>query len=161
MTKKLLASNQASSRKNKNSENWHQKHTSKLSLGQRVADKVVAGMGSWKFIIFQSIFVFFWIGMNTLGYLRHWDVFPFILLNLLFSIQAAYFAPIIMMAQNRQGERDRFHAEADFLTNLRAKEEIEEIQKALEKVRKNDLGRIERKMEKILQALDQTKQNKA
>lgn len=139
--------------KNKKRENWHQKHISKLSFGQKVADRVVRGMGSWTFIIFQSVFVVFWVAMNTLGFLYHWDVFPFILLNLLFSIQAAYFAPIIMMAQNRQAERDRFHAEADFMTNVKAKEEIEEIQRSLDKIRKNDLVKMELKLEKIFQLL--------
>jgi uncharacterized membrane protein len=63
-------------------------------------------MGSWKFIIAQSIFVGAWIVLNFLAFLRHWDPYPFILLNLLFSTQAAYSAPIIMMSQNRQAQKD-------------------------------------------------------
>ena len=63
-------------------------------------------MGSWPFIISQTIVVGLWVGLNTLAWLRHWDPFPFILLNLLFSTQAAYAAPIIIMAQNRQAYKD-------------------------------------------------------
>ena len=93
--------------------NWHQKHTDNLSFGNRLADSVAAGMGSWKFIIIQTILVFLWMILNVIGFMYHWDVYPFILLNLVFSTQAAYAAPIIMMAQNRQNERDRMHAESD------------------------------------------------
>jgi uncharacterized membrane protein len=63
-------------------------------------------MGSWTFIIAQSIFVGAWIILNLVALLRHWDDYPFILLNLLFSTQAAYVAPIIMMSQNRQAQKD-------------------------------------------------------
>jgi uncharacterized membrane protein len=63
-------------------------------------------MGSWTFIIAQSIFVGAWIILNLVALLRHWDAYPFILLNLLFSTQAAYAAPIIMMSQNRQAQKD-------------------------------------------------------
>ena len=91
--------------------NWHSRHREKLTFGQKLADKVAKGMGSWAFIIGQSIFVLLWIILNFLAYLYRWDPYPFILLNLLFSVQAAYSAPIIMMSQNRQNERDRHHAE--------------------------------------------------
>jgi uncharacterized membrane protein len=63
-------------------------------------------MGSWTFIIVQSVFVLGWIALNLVGFINHWDAYPFILLNLLFSTQAAYAAPIIMMSQNRQAEKD-------------------------------------------------------
>ncbi|HZK98016.1 MAG TPA: DUF1003 domain-containing protein [Prolixibacteraceae bacterium] len=68
-------------------------------------------MGSWRFIILQSVLVILWMVLNLVGFMFHWDVYPFILLNLLFSTQAAYAAPIIMMSKNRQNERDRTHAE--------------------------------------------------
>jgi uncharacterized membrane protein len=58
-----------------------------------------------------------WMGLNLVGFVFHWDVYPFILLNLLFSTQAAYDAPIIIMSQNRKNERDRMHAEQEFKTN--------------------------------------------
>jgi uncharacterized membrane protein len=97
---------------------WHEHHDESLGFGQRLADKVANEMGSWRFIIIQTILVVFWMGLNIIGLVNHWDVYPFILLNLLFSTQAAYAAPIIMMAQNRQNERDRTHAQADYQTNL-------------------------------------------
>jgi uncharacterized membrane protein len=77
------------------------------TVGERAADSVAAAMGSWKFIIAQSVIVVVWMACNVVGFVRHWDIYPFILLNLLFSTQAAYAAPIIMMSQNRQAQRDR------------------------------------------------------
>src|SRR6266540_2169064 len=74
---------------------WHETHRGKLSLGGRVADLVATGMGSWTFIITQTAFVIAWMGMNLYAYINHFDPYPFILLNLLFSVQAAYAAPII------------------------------------------------------------------
>ena len=114
-----------------NNKTWHEKHSDSLEFGQRLADSVANGMGSWRFIIIQSILVVLWMGLNVIGFIAHWDVYPFILLNLLFSTQAAYAAPIIMMAQNRQNERDRHQAQADYQTNLDAKKEIEALQEQL------------------------------
>ncbi len=122
--------------------NWHSRHREKLTFGQKLADKVAKGMGSWAFIIGQSIFVLLWIILNFLAYLYRWDPYPFILLNLLFSVQAAYSAPIIMMSQNRQNERDRHHAEQDFVTNLTAKEKIEAVQLTINQIEKNQLAEI-------------------
>lgn len=107
--------------------NWHDQHKETLSFGSRLADKVATGMGSWRFIIIQTIIVFIWMGLNFAAFIYHWDPYPFILLNLLFSTQAAYAAPIIMMAQNRQNERDRVQAQADYQTNIDAKLEIEAL----------------------------------
>ena len=81
-------------------------HIPKTS-GERAADAVAAAMGSWRFIIIQSAIVAAWIALNLVAILRHFDPYPFILLNLLFSTQAAYAAPIIMMSQNRQAAKDR------------------------------------------------------
>jgi len=77
------------------------------TYGERIADAVAANMGSWRFIIIQSVIVAVWIGCNLLALLGHWDPYPFILLNLLFSTQAAYAAPVIMMSQNRAAAKDR------------------------------------------------------
>jgi len=107
--------------------NWHQTHTATLTTGQKIADKVASFMGSWSFIIIQSVLVILWMGLNIFAYVSHWDPYPFILLNLLFSTQAAYAAPIIMMAQNRQSERDRHQADADYAINLKAENEIKSI----------------------------------
>jgi uncharacterized membrane protein len=93
------------------------------SFGQRAADAIANGMGSWTFIITQSVFVGAWIVLNLIGFINHWDVYPFILLNLLFSTQAAYAAPIIMMSQNRQAQKDHLRddleaKEVDFLFRI-------------------------------------------
>lgn len=121
---------------------WLDKHKESLTYGQRIADSVANGMGSWGFIIGQSIFVLIWMTMNVIGFIQHWDPYPFILLNLIFSTQAAYAAPIIMMAQNRQSQRDRLQAQADFDTNLEAKKEIEALQMQLNKIETEKLDEI-------------------
>ncbi len=128
---------------------WLDKHTESLSVGQRLADWVANGMGSWRFIIWQSIFVLAWMAMNVIGYIRHWDAYPFILLNLIFSTQAAYAAPIIMMSQNRQGERDRVQALEDYRTNQEAKLEIEALQLQLNKIETEKLDKIILMIEEI------------
>jgi uncharacterized membrane protein len=89
----------------------HQKHSrdhihAPSTFGQRAADHIANAMGSWTFIIIQSAIVGIWIVLNLIGFINHWDAYPFILLNLLFSTQAAYAAPIIMMSQNRQAQKD-------------------------------------------------------
>ena len=121
---------------------WHEKYHAKLSFGDRVADIVAKGMGSQKFIIIQTILVVLWMLLNLVGFIYHWDVYPFILLNLLFSTQAAYAAPIIMMSQNRQNLRDRLQAEEDFKTNKDAKIEIEELALLLKSIEVDKLDKI-------------------
>lgn len=128
---------------------WHDKHRENLSYGDRLADTVATGMGSWKFIIIQTIIVIVWMGLNLVGLFYHWDAYPFILLNLLFSTQAAYAAPIIMMSQNRQSERDRAQANADYQTNLEAKQEIEALQLKLNSLEIEKLDRIIDMLEEI------------
>jgi uncharacterized membrane protein len=121
---------------------WHDNHQESMGFGQRLADTVATGMGSWRFIIIQTIIVAVWMILNVIAFMDHWDPYPYILLNLLFSTQAAYAAPIIMMAQNRQSERDRAQADADYLTNCEAKEEIEELQKRLNAIEIDKLDKI-------------------
>ena len=77
------------------------------NTGDKIADAVASGMGSWRFIIIQSAIVAAWIALNLFAVVLRWDPYPFILLNLLFSTQAAYAAPIIMMSQNRAAAKDR------------------------------------------------------
>jgi len=121
---------------------WLDEHVETSTFGQRLADSVATGMGSWRFIIIQTIIVIFWMGLNIVGFVKHWDAYPFILLNLLFSTQAAYAAPIIMMAQNRQSDRDRAQAKDDYDTNLEAKQEIEELQEHLSLIETEKLDKI-------------------
>jgi uncharacterized membrane protein len=129
--------------------NWHEEHIDISTFGQKLADSVATGMGSWRFIIIQTIIVAVWMGLNVLGFVQHWDPYPFILLNLLFSTQAAYAAPIIMMAQNRQSDRDRAQAQADYQTNLDAKLEIEALQKHLSLIETEKLDKIIQMLEEI------------
>jgi uncharacterized membrane protein len=122
--------------------NWHDNHKEAMNFGDRIADSVANGMGSWNFIIWQSIIVLIWMILNIVGFVRHWDTYPFILLNLIFSTQAAYAAPIIMMSQNRQNQRDRIQAQHDYKINTDAKKEIEELQKQLNKLEIEKLDKI-------------------
>ena len=137
---------------------WSAAHKDQLAFGQRLADTVAAAVGSWTFIIVQTAFVVVWIVFNTVELVTHkWDPYPFIMLNLLFSTQAAYSSPIIMMSQNRSSERDRFQADADFKTNLESKKDIEDLQIQLSHIDENmqfQLSRIENeKLDRILAIL--------
>lgn len=132
----------AKPKNDKEQNTWHDKHKQSLNFGQQLADSVATGMGSWRFIIIQSIIVVCWMMLNIIGLVEHWDPYPFILLNLLFSTQAAYAAPIIMMAQNRQSERDRIQAMNDYQTNIEAKKEIEALQIKLNTIEVEKLDKI-------------------
>ncbi|HEY2401027.1 MAG TPA: DUF1003 domain-containing protein [Steroidobacteraceae bacterium] len=88
-------------------------------------DAIATVMRSWSFIIVQSAILFVWITANLVGAIRSWDPYPFILLNLALSFQAAYAAPVIMMTQNRQQDIDRRATKNDYRINVRAELEIE------------------------------------
>ena len=103
-----------------------------LTLGQRVADQVAATMGAWRFIIIQTAVLIVWIILNVTAYVQRWDPYPFILLNLALSFQAAYAAPFIMMSQNRQQDIDRKEAENDHRINVKAELEIELLHEKIE-----------------------------
>jgi len=98
-----------------------------LTFGQRAADWTTNVMGSWRFIIVQSCVLIVWVILNVVAWTKHWDPYPFILMNLVMSLQAAYTAPIIMMSQNRQAMRDRLEAHNDYLINQKAEEEVRAI----------------------------------
>jgi uncharacterized membrane protein len=131
----------------KTHKNWHDEHIEGLDFGSRLADSVAKGMGSWRFIVIQTVLVLLWMGLNLVGFMYHWDVYPFILLNLVFSTQAAYAAPIIMMAQNRQNDRDRMQAQADYQTNVDAKQEIEALAIKLNQLEVDKLDKIIKMMD--------------
>lgn len=121
----------------------HLTHPSRRRAGraQRIADAVTALIGSWRFIIIQSVLLALWIAGNVIAYANAWDPYPFILLNLLLSFQAAYTAPIIMMSQNRQAELDRRHAEHDYRVNVKAELEIEALHAKLDALREQEILR--------------------
>lgn len=107
------------------SENFEEEKDDATTLGERVADKVASFGGSWTFIIIFFLFILGWMIINTWLLLRHtFDPFPFILLNLILSCLAAIQAPIIMMSQNRQEQKDRKRGEHDYKVNLKAELEI-------------------------------------
>ncbi|MBD0347068.1 MAG: DUF1003 domain-containing protein [Coleofasciculus sp. Co-bin14] len=99
--------------------------TPRLTWGQYLSDAIATIVGSWRFVTIQSGILTIWIGLNILAFVQHWDPYPFILLNLVLSFQAAYTAPIIMMSQNRQAEVDRQSAKRDYEINVKAELEIE------------------------------------
>ena len=105
----------------------HDQYRRERTFGQRIADVISNGMGSWPFLIIQSAFIAAWMVLNVLAFVSHWDPRPWIILNLLFSIQAAYAAPIILMSQKRQDEIDRRRDDADYHTDLHGAETADEI----------------------------------
>jgi uncharacterized membrane protein len=119
----------------------------RITLGQRAADKVASTVGSWRFIIIQTILLMAWVVLNAIAWIQHWDPYPFILMNLVLSLQAAYAAPIIMMSQNRQATRDRVEAHNDYLVNLKSEEGIKTILEYLH-AHNETLSRINEKLEK-------------
>jgi uncharacterized membrane protein len=110
-----------------------------LTIGQKIADQVAATMGSWSFIIIQSLLLFVWIVLNVTAFIQKWDPYPFILLNLALSFQAAYAAPFIMMAQNRQQDIDRKQAENDYQVNIKAELEIELLHQKIDELREKEV----------------------
>jgi CRP/FNR family cyclic AMP-dependent transcriptional regulator len=96
----------------------------RLTVGQRVADVFADVIGSWPFIIVQTVALIVWIALNVAAWVNHWDPYPFILLNLMLSFQAAYAGPVIMMSQNRQASKDRLAAEIDHQVNSKAELEV-------------------------------------
>ncbi|HSS94513.1 MAG TPA: DUF1003 domain-containing protein [Candidatus Dormibacteraeota bacterium] len=108
-------------------------HHDEATLGERVADKAASGIGSWTFLIIQTIAVGIWVTLNTIAFVNHWDAFPFILLNLLFSVQAAYTGPVLLLAGNRQAQKDRLTLEHTAEEAEKADLQNVEILKAIER----------------------------
>jgi len=113
-------------------QNVNELYQQELQYGDRVAIWIAEAVGSWKFIIAQSVVLAGWVTLNIMGWMRSWDPYPFILMNLLLSLQAAYTAPLIMMAQNRQTEKDRLMMQEDYETNRRVAGEVRQILNILE-----------------------------
>src|SRR6266851_1761127 len=111
---------------------YQQGHEETLTVGQHAADSLACAMGSWMFISIQSVVLVIWIALNAAAWIEHWDPYPFILLNLALSFQAAYAAPIIMMSQNRLAAKDRLMAEEDYRINSKAEEELKAVMRHLE-----------------------------
>jgi uncharacterized membrane protein len=114
------------------------------SRGDRIADLVTAVVGSWKFIIIQSCLLALWIVLNVLAIVGRWDPYPFILLNLALSFQAAYATPFILMSQNRQSEVDRDRAQQDLDCDLKAELEIELIHEKIDALKDREISELRR-----------------
>jgi len=127
-----------------------------LTLGQKISDGVAEMMGSWRFIIIQSTLLSAWVVLNISAYINHWDPYPFILLNLALSFQAAYAAPIIMMSQNRQAEKDRMQSRNDYEVDMKAEMEIMQLHEKFNELRDSywtDLVRMQQQQIEMLERL--------
>jgi len=114
----------------------HPKNTRKLTLGERAADALATWAGSWTFILGFALFLIFWMLINVYAWINTWDPYPFILLNLVLSCLAAIQAPVILMSQNRQTQKDRLRAEYDYSVNRKAERQIQDIKKQLNRLEK-------------------------
>jgi uncharacterized membrane protein len=126
----------------------------KISMGQRISDGVAKTVGSWKFIIIQSICILGWISYNSINNTNGWDPYPYILLNLMLSFQAAYTAPAIMMSQNRLSEIDREQANNDFEINVKAELEIELLHQKIDMMKEKELYALTQAVEALSKKLE-------
>jgi uncharacterized membrane protein len=124
------------------------------ALGARLSDGVAALVGSWRFILVQSVLLVSWIVGNAIIGGNAWDPYPFILLNLMLSFQAAYTAPIIMMSQNRQSEVDRRRALADYQVNLRAEADITLLHQKIDLLREQQMLELTTMLREALRRID-------
>lgn len=119
------------------SKNTDKKVSEQLTFGQRAADAIAHFAGSWAFILIFVAVILLWIGGNAYFLLRAFDPYPFILLNLVLSCLAAVQAPLIMMSQNRQEEKDRRRAENDYIVNLKSEIIVEDLHRKIDELLKN------------------------
>jgi uncharacterized membrane protein len=106
-------------------------HGKSAPLGIRMANLITGAMGSWTFLIVQTVMVFLWLAMNVMATVYRFDPYPFILLNLAFSVQAAYAAPLILMAGNVAAAKDRELWENDYCTNQEAYSKILDLERQI------------------------------
>jgi uncharacterized membrane protein len=109
-------------------------HRERLTLGERLADRLAEVAGSWAFIIGFGAVLGAWVFVNSVAFIHHWDKYPYILLNLMLSTLAALQAPVIMMSQSRQEARDRLRSEHDYEINLKAEIEVQQIGEKLNEI---------------------------
>jgi uncharacterized membrane protein len=114
----------------------------KSSRGDKIADVVTETVGSWRFIIIQSCLLAIWILLNITAWIVHWDPYPFILLNLALSFQAAYATPFILMSQNRQSIIDRENAQQDLDCDIKAEMEIELLHEKLDLLKDKEIANL-------------------
>ncbi|HUH90096.1 MAG TPA: DUF1003 domain-containing protein [Lysobacter sp.] len=124
------------------SENINRAFSSELTFGERLADRVAQLGGSWRFIIAFALVLLLWTGANSVILQRPFDPYPYIFLNLLLSMLAAIQAPVIMMSQNRQADKDRLGASHDYEVNLKAEIEISALHEKLDQLRSEQIERL-------------------
>ncbi|HSX36582.1 MAG TPA: DUF1003 domain-containing protein [Patescibacteria group bacterium] len=107
--------------------NWHKEHKANLTLGERAADHMRNGMGSWNFVFLFLLFMAAWAWLNTTAAVHHWDKYPFILLNLFLSMLAGLQGAILLIAAKRADAISAAMAEHDYRTNVEAEKEIEQL----------------------------------
>jgi len=129
-------------------------HAPGADFGARAADAVASAVGSWRFILVQSTLLGLWLLYNALSG-KPFDPFPFILLNLLLSFQAAYTAPVIMMSQNRQADIDRARSIEDFEINRKAELEIETLHHKIDVLREQELAALSAAVERLTRLLEE------
>lgn len=124
-------------RKKKNDQHPMISNGKQLTFEQRASDKLSDFFGSWSFLIGFIVFLLIWMMLNVYAWVYHWDPYPFILLNLILSCISAMQAPVILMSQNRQTERDRIAAKYDYAVNRKAEREIQAMMKDLESIKRS------------------------
>ena len=127
----------------------NQVHIDEATFGERMADRVATVIGSWPFLIVQTVLIAMWVILNVVAFVNHWDPYPFILLNLCFSLQAAYTGPILLVAGNRQSQLDRLRLE-----------HTAAVEEAAEKMTIEILKEIETNTEATVRILEHIKQQK-
>jgi uncharacterized membrane protein len=127
----------------------NQIHIDEATFGERLADQVATVIGSWPFLITQTVLILIWVILNVIGFINHWDPYPFILLNLCFSLQAAYTGPILLVAGNRQSQLDRLRLE-----------HTAEVEEVSEKMTIEILKEIETNTEATVRILQHIRQQK-
>ena len=127
----------------------NQVHLDEATFGERLADNVATVLGSWRFLIIQTMIIAAWVVLNVIGLIKHWDPYPFILLNLAFSLQAAYTGPILLVAGNRQNQLDRLRLE-----------HTADVEDAAEKMTIQILTEIDKNTEATLKILQHIKSRK-
>jgi uncharacterized membrane protein len=143
-------------RRERISTNVHRLHRERLTFGQRLSDRLAEVAGSWRFVVGFGVFLGAWVLLNTVAFVRHWDNYPYILLNLILSMLAAIQAPVIMMSQNRMEAHDRIRAQHDYEVNLKAELEIQELHQEMDQLRErqwNELLAIQKQQIDLLLAL--------
>jgi len=120
----------------------------RTSRAERIADDLSRVIGSWTFVAFQAVLIALWIFVNAVAFLRHWDAYPFHLLNLVLTFQAAFAVPIVLMALNRTAHRDRLAAQQAYQEGVKEEEELKSVMTHLEVVQDEVMLQVLHRLER-------------